>query len=63
MGLYYEFRERSWEMCFEGTSDDKPTEKELKAKAEEKGYKLEDIDIFYDDMTQVWRFCADLVKN
>ena len=62
MSIYYEFRNRSWEICLEGTSDDKPTEKELRAKAKEKGYKLDNIDISYDDLTKVWRFCADLVE-
>ncbi len=65
MGIEIEYRDRSWEMWIEGTSDENPSEKdieEVKAEAKEKGYELKNIQAHYDDMQYFWRLYADLVK-
>ena len=59
---YLNFRDRSWEMWLEGTSDQKPNEEKIRIKAKKKGYDLENYHSNYDTMQGFWRFGADLVK-
>ncbi|NQY43937.1 MAG: hypothetical protein HRT87_11410 [Legionellales bacterium] len=60
--MEYEYRDRDWEMWLEGTADNEPNKKEMIEHAKGKGYKLNDIEIWFDNMQGFWRFSADLVK-
>jgi len=60
--MEYEYRIRDWEMWLEGTSDNEPNKEEIIIHAKSKGYKLNDIEIWFDNMQGFWRFSADLVK-
>ena len=55
-----DYRDRDWEMWVEGTSDIKPEKNEIIKQAKNKGYRLSDIDIWFDNMQGFWRFTANL---
>ena len=61
--MEYEYKDRDWEMWLGGTSDNEPNKKEIIEHAKGKGYKLNDIEIWFDNMQGFWRFSADLVKH
>ncbi len=58
--MEYEYRNKSWEMWLEGTSDKKPTESEIIKHAKELRYLLSNIEIWKDELQGFWRFRADL---
>ena len=60
--MEYEYRDRDWEMWLEGTSYNEPNKEEIIKHAKSKGYKLNGIEIWFDNMQGFWRFSADLVK-
>ena len=63
MEYEYEYRDRSYEMWLEGTSDYFPIELEIIEHAKQKGYELQNIEIWFDNLQKFWRFSADLIKS
>lgn len=63
--IFYEYRDRDFEMFLEGTAGFKPEPIELIIDAKDKGFTLENISIWFDELQYFWRFSADikLVKN
>jgi len=45
-----ELRTQQHLMYIEGTADEKPTASEIKEYANERGYEVSDIDIFWDNL-------------
>ena len=57
---YLEVRDQAYLMDFEGSSDKKPTKKEIIKAISERGFTAKDIDIGYDHMQGFYRFSGDL---
>jgi hypothetical protein len=53
---YIEIRDEKHLMCFEGSSDKRPTKKEITKAVLERGYNCKDIVIIYDTMQCFYRF-------
>jgi hypothetical protein len=60
--MEYEYRLQEWEMWLEGTSDNKPNKDEIIKHAKSKGYKLNKLNMWFDNMQGFWRFGANLVN-
>jgi hypothetical protein len=60
--MNFEYRTRDWEMWLEGTSERKPSQINIIKDAQNKGYKLKNIEIWFDSIQCFWRFSADLIN-
>tara|TARA_R110000744_G_scaffold329836_1_gene435398 strand:+ start:937 stop:1125 length:189 start_codon:yes stop_codon:yes gene_type:complete len=60
--MEYEYRIQEWEMWLEVTSDNKPCKEEIIKDAKIKGFELNNLDMWFDNMQGFWRFRADLVN-
>ena len=58
--MEYEYRDRDWEMCLEGSADNKPNESEIIEHAKSQGFELKNIEIWFDNLEKFWRFDAIL---
>ena len=57
--MYLEIR--SYDNTFEGTSDNKPELEDIEMMLARRGYPISnDVDIFYDEFQEIWRFRGDL---
>lgn len=60
--IEYEFRDSDYEMLLEGTSYDKPNESEIKEHCLRKGYELQNLETWFDNLQKFWRFDANLLR-
>lgn len=58
-----EYRTQAHLMDLDGTSDDEPTELEIKAHALSRGFDATDVNIFFDNMMKFWRFSAKIEER
>jgi len=50
------------QLWLEGSNETEPTTIEITENAKTKGYKLKNLDIYFDEMQKFWRFRAILIK-
>tara|TARA_R100000951_G_scaffold104829_1_gene98231 strand:+ start:549 stop:728 length:180 start_codon:yes stop_codon:yes gene_type:complete len=58
--MYTEFDTRDFAMFFEGTTDKKPSENDVRLEVTKEGYEALDINIEFDEMQGFWRFFGNL---
>ena len=60
--IEYEFSDSEHEMLLEGSSYDKPRDSEIIEHCLRKGYELQNLEIWFDNLQKFWRFDANLVR-
>lgn len=60
--IYLEISDQKHKMCFEGSCDFMPTEKEIMGLVKERGYEADHISIHFDSLQMFFRFNGVLVK-
>jgi hypothetical protein len=61
--MEFQYRDRSYEMWLEGTSNREPFEFHIIEHAKNNGFHLKNIEIWFDNFQSFWRFRADLIKK
>ena len=57
-----EYRDQLHEMWVEGMSDEKPIDYDILRHASKRGYYVNNIDVWYDELQSIWRYIGNLEK-
>ena len=60
MSDYCEIRGQKHIMIAEGTTDDPPTVASIEACVKKRDYRADNIDIWYDDLQEIWRWKCNI---